>query len=258
MISNKVVLITGGTRGIGFGIAKVMAEEGYALAIMSRSPEEKISNHLDKLRSIGSPVLYYSGNLNSADSRKTFCDMILKRFDRIDFLVNNAGVAPKERKDILEMTEDSYDFVMDINLKGTFFLTQYVANIMIKKLKEGVKNFPKIINISSNSAYTASINRGEYCISKAGISMITRLFAVRLAEWGINVYEIRPGIIKTDMTSVVRDKYEKLIREGITPIKRWGYPKDIGKAVRAVCSGDFDFSTGEIINIDGGFHLRSL
>jgi 3-oxoacyl-[acyl-carrier protein] reductase len=258
MISNKVVLITGGTRGIGFGIAKIMAEEGCAIAIMSRSPEEKISNNLDKLKSIGSPVLYYSGDLNSAHSRKTFCNMVLKRFDRVDFLVNNAGVAPKERKDILEMTENSYDFVMDINLKGTFFLTQYVANIMIKKLREGVKNCPKIINISSNSAYTASINRGEYCISKAGISMITRLFAVRLAEWGINVYEIRPGIIETDMTSVVRDKYEKMIKGGLIPIRRWGYPEDVAKAVRAICSGDFDFSTGEIINIDGGFHLRSL
>jgi 3-oxoacyl-[acyl-carrier protein] reductase len=258
MISKKVIIITGGTRGIGLGIAKKMAEEGHALAIIARSSEDKVSKHLEELRSFGSTVLYYSGNLNSSDSRKIFCEMILKNFGRIDFLVNNAGVAPKERKDILEMTEDSYDFVMDINLKGTFFLTQLVANIMIEKLKEGLKNYPKIINISSVNTYTASVNRGEYCISKAGISMITRLFAVRLAEWGINVYEIRPGIIKTDMTSVVRDKYEKLIREGLTPIKRWGYPKDIGKAVRAVCSGDFDFSTGEIINIDGGFHLRSL
>jgi|LDZT01.1.fsa_nt_gi NAD(P)-dependent dehydrogenase (short-subunit alcohol dehydrogenase family) len=258
MISNKVVLITGGTRGIGFGIAKIMAEQGCALAIMSRSSEEKISDNLDKLRSIGSPVLYYSGNLNSSDSRKTFCDISLKRFGRIDFLVNNAGVAPKERKDILEMTENSYDFVMDINLKGTFFLTQRVANIMIENLKKGIKNKPKIINISSVNTYTASINRGEYCISKAGISMITKLFAVRLAEWGIDVYEIRPGIIQTDMTNVVKDKYEKMIRGGITPIKHWGYPEDVAKAVRAVCSGDFDFSTGEVINIDGGFHLRRL
>lgn len=258
MISKKVVIITGGTRGIGFGIAKKMAEEGNTVAIMSRSSEEKVSNHLEELRSFGSPVLYYSGNLNSVDSRKMFCEMILKNFGRIDSLVNNAGVAPKERKDILEMTEDSYDFVMDINLKGTFFLTQRVANIMIEKLKKGLKNRPKIINISSNSAYTASVNRGEYCISKAGISMVTRLFAARLAEWGINVYEIRPGITKTDMTNVVRDKYEKMIQQGLTPIRRWGYPEDVAKAVRAVCSGDFDFSTGEIINIDGGFHLRRL
>ncbi|MBN1182318.1 MAG: 3-ketoacyl-ACP reductase [Bacteroidales bacterium] len=258
MISKKVAAITGGSRGIGFGIARRMAKEGCALAIMSRSPEEKIQDNLSELQLIGSPVVYYSGNLNNANSRETFCKMILKNFGRIDFLVNNAGVAPKERKDILEMSESSYDFVMDINLKGTFFLTQLVANIMIKKLKEGLKNHPKIINISSNSAYTASVNRGEYCISKAGISMITSLFAIRLAEWGINVYEIRPGIIQTDMTAVVREKYEKMIKEGLTPIKRWGYPEDVAKAVRAVCSGDFDFSTGEIINIDGGFHLRAL
>lgn len=258
MISKKVAVITGGTRGIGFGISKIMAKEGCALALMSRSSEEKVTDSINKLKLFNSPVLYFSGSLNNANSRKTFCDMILKHFGRIDFLVNNAGVAPKERKDILEISENDYDFVMDINLKGTFFFTQLVANIMIKYLKDGIKIDPKIINISSNSAYTASINRGEYCISKAGISMITNLFAVRLAGLGINVYEIRPGIIQTDMTGVVKNKYEKMIKEGLTPIRRWGYPEDIAKAVKAICSGCFDFSTGEIINIDGGFHLRSL
>lgn len=254
----KVAIVTGGTRGIGFEIANKMAEEGHIVAIMSRSPIKKVSNSLQKLKSFGSPVLYYSGNLNSFDSRIMFCKLIIDKFGRIDFLVNNAAVAPKERKDILKITEDNYDFVMDINLKGTFFLTQYVANIMIKQSQEGVGSSFKIINISSNSAYTVSVNRGEYCISKAGISMVTRLFAVRLAEWGINVYEIRPGIIETDMTTVVKDKYDIMIKGGLTPIRRWGYAIDVAKAVRALCSGDFDFSTGEIINVDGGFHIRTL
>jgi 3-oxoacyl-[acyl-carrier protein] reductase len=173
-------------------------------------------------------------------------------------LVNNAGVAPRQRMDILDVTVESYERVMDTNLKGPFFLTQQIANKMIALLQAGIIDAPKIINISSMSAYTSSPNRGEYCMSKAGMSMMTLLFADRLAEYGINVYEVRPGIIATDMTSVVKEKYDKLIGEGLTPIKRWGQPEDVAKAVGAIAEGRLDFSPGQVINVDGGFHLRRL
>jgi NAD(P)-dependent dehydrogenase (short-subunit alcohol dehydrogenase family) len=183
----------------------------------------------------------------------------MNNFGRIDVLVNNAGVAPKVRMDILETTEESMDFVLGINLKGTFFLTQLVANIMVEEVKKDIGIKPIVVNISSMSAYTTSVARGEYCISKAGISMITSLYADRLSEFGINVYEIRPGIIKTDMTAVVTGKYDKLIFEdGILPIKQWGFPQDIANAVSVFCSGKLSYSTGEVINVDGGFHLRRL
>jgi 3-oxoacyl-[acyl-carrier protein] reductase len=184
----------------------------------------------------------------------------IKRFGRIDLLVNNAGVAPNVRADILEAGEESFDRMIDINLKGPYFLTQLVARQMIKQA-EGAKSEASsgmIITISSISAYTASINRGDYCIAKAGLGMMTSLYAARLAEYGINVYEIRPGVIATDMTEPVKDKYDKLIAEGLTPIQRWGRPDDIGKAVVAIAAGLLPFSTGEVINVDGGFHLRRL
>ena len=180
-------------------------------------------------------------------------DTVYDTFGCLDVLVNNAGVAPLERKDLLEMSEESMDRLLDINLKGTFFLTQYAASKMIAH-----QTGDMIINVTSMSAYTASINRGEYCISKAGLAMVTDLFAVRLAEYGINVYEIRPGIIRTDMTATVTKKYEDLIAGGLLPIARMGLPEDIAKAVSALASGALPYSTGEVINIDGGFHLRTL
>ena len=258
MISQKVAMITGATRGIGLGIAKQMAKDGYALAIMSRSNLEKAEANLQLIKKIGQPVLYYSGDLSNLEDRTIFCQRTLEEYRRIDFLINNAGVAPKKRMDILETTEDNFDYVLEINLKGTFFLTQKVANIMIEEIKKYNEIKPKIINIASISSYTSSTNRGEYCISKAAVSMITKLFADRLSESNIYVYEIRPGIIYTDMTKTVKDKYDKLITNGITPIKRWGYPEDVAKAVSVCCSGKLDFSTGEIINVDGGFHLKRL
>ena len=258
MISQKVAMITGATRGIGLGIAKQMAKDGYALAIMSRSNLEKTEANLQLIKKIGQPVLYYSGDLSNLEDRNIFCQRTLEEYRRIDFLINNAGVAPKKRMDILETTEDNFDYVLEINLKGTFFLTQKVANIMIEEIRKYNEIKPKIINIASISSYTSSTNRGEYCISKAAISMITKLFADRLSELNINVYEIRPGIIYTDMTKSVKDKYDKLITSGITPFKRWGYPEDVAKAVSLCCSGKLDFSTGEIINVDGGFHLKRL
>jgi len=258
MISSKVAIITGGTRGIGLGIARKMAEDGFALAIMARSSKEQVQESLDELESKGVPLLYFSGNVADSSCRELFCKSVINRFGRVDFLINNAGVAPKKRKDLLEMTEESYNYVMGINLRGPLFLTKKVANIMIKQVQANPKIKPKIINISSMNACTVSINRGEYCISKAGLSMVTKLFAVRLAQWGINVFEIRPGIIQTDMTSVVKEKYDQLIEEGVNLIARWGYPNDVGSAVSMICSGCLDFSTGEIINIDGGFHLKRL
>jgi len=186
-------------------------------------------------------------------------DSTLDHFGSIDLLVNNAGMGPRERIDMLIVNEKSYDEVMAVNLKGAFFLTQRVANEMISLIEAGKIQNPKIVNIGSISAYTSSPNRAEYCISKAGMAMTTALWADRLAEYGINVYEIRPGIIETDLTSVVKDKYDQLILEdGITPIRRWGQPADIGKAVVAIAEGYLPYSTGEVINVDGGFHLSRL
>jgi 3-oxoacyl-[acyl-carrier protein] reductase len=258
MIKEKAVLITGGSRGIGNAIAVKLAQEGYAVAVAATSDESAVLPNIDKIRAAGGPVIYLEANVAKAEDRQFIVDQVFSAFGRIDVLVNNAGVAPKVRMDILNTTEENFDYVMDINLKGTFFLTQLVANKMIEEISNNEEIRPMIINISSISAYTSSTQRGEYCISKAGISMITTLFADRLSEYGINVYEIRPGIIATDMTSKVKDKYDALIEAGLTPIKRWGYPEDIANAVSAFCSGKFSFSTGEVINVDGGFHIRRL
>jgi len=254
----KVALVTGAARGIGNGIALKLAKDGYSIAIMDVLKKEDVAENITPIEETGAQVLYIRGDITSTDSRAAVVEEIMAKFGRIDVLVNNAGVAPRVRADILEMTEESYDFVAGINLKGTLFLTQAVANQMIALIGK-VENFmPKIINIASMSSYVSSVSRGEYCISKAGVSMVTKLFADRLAEYGINVYEIRPGIIFTPMTEVVKDKYDKLISEGLTPIKRWGYPEDIANAVSAFCSNLFSFSTGEVVNVDGGFHIQRL
>ena len=258
MENQKIAFITGAARGIGNAIALRLAEDGFGIAIMDVADEEKASANMVRIKETGRPFLYIKGDITSDKSRREAVDRIMDKFGRIDVLVNDAGVAPRVRMDILETTEESMDFVLGINLKGTFFMTQLVSNVMIREVREieGIK--PIIVNISSMSAYTSSVQRGEYCISKAGISMITTLFADRLSEYGINVYEIRPGIIMTDMTATVKGKYDKLIEEGITPIKRWGYPEDIAKAVSVFCSGMLEFSTGEVINVDGGFHIQRL
>lgn len=258
MSSKRVALITGAARGIGNGIALQLAKDGYSIAIMDVLKQEDVAENITPIKETGAEVLYLRGDITSAESRNKVADQVMAEFGRIDVLVNNAGVAPKVRMDILETTEESYDFVMNINLKGTFFLTQAVANKMVSLIGK-VDNFiPMIVNIASMSSYVSSTSRGEYCMSKAGVSMVTKLFADRLAGLGINVYEIRPGIILTPMTEVVKGKYDKLIAEGLTPIKRWGYPQDIANAVSAFCSGKFSFSTGEVINVDGGFHIQRL
>lgn len=258
MIDQKVALITGASRGIGNAIAIQLAREGYAVVAVGTSSEESIKPNLDKIRSFGYPFLYIPCNIAVSKEREEMLQLVLSHFGRLDVLVNNAGVAPKKRMDLLDTTEESLDYVLGINLKGTFFLTQSVAKIMIEETCSIVNHKPIIINISSISAYTSSTQRGEYCISKAGVSMITTLFADRLSEYGILVYEIRPGIIRTDMTSAVQTKYDEMIAKGLTPIKRWGTPEDVAQATSVLCSGLLGFSTGEILNVDGGFHLRRL
>lgn len=258
MIGEKVALITGSSRSIGLGVALKLAREGYAVVMNSRQPAAAVQEAIQAVKAFGNPVLYLQGDLASREDRDRMVVQIMQEFGRIDLLVNNAGVGPRVRLDILETTEESMDFVLGINLKGTFFLSQAVARIMIDEKRANPELSPLIINISSMSAYTASINRGEYCISKAGVSMVTQLFAVRLAEEGIPVYEIRPGIIETELTRKVHDKYSALIDGGLLPIRRWGQPEDIAQAVYALSTGGMLYSTGDVINVDGGFHLRRL
>ncbi len=255
MTSTPVALVTGAARGIGAAIANRLAETGYDLALFDVIDA---ADTVSAIESAGRRAIAIQGDVTSADDRAAAIDRIGQAFGRLDVLVNNAGVAPKVRADILEAGEDSYDRVMTINLKGPYFLTQAAARWMIEQRGDRPDGPMAIVNISSISAYTASPSRGDYCLSKAGVSMATKLWAARLADEGINVFEIRPGIIATDMTSAVKDKYDKLIGDGLTPIRRWGTPEDIGKAVAACVSGQLGFSTGEVINVDGGFHLRTL
>lgn len=256
----KVALVTGGSRGIGRGIAIALAEAGFDCVVNYVSRAAAADEVKAIIESRGRRALAVQGDIGNAADRKALFESTLNAFGRVDLLVNNAGVAPSVRADILEAGEESFDRLININLKGPYFLTQLVARHMIERagaMPEDQR--PKIINISSMSAYAASVNRGEYCISKAGVSMVTQLYAARLAEYGINVYEIRPGIIETDMSSAAKAKYDKLIFEGdLQPIRRWGRPEDVARAVVAIASGGFPFSTGEVINVDGGFHLRRL
>lgn len=245
---SKLALITGVAGGIGYATAKKFLENGYSVYGMDVVPE--------MTRPLEGDFNYIQGDLSKAEGRKAFVEAAMAKYGRIDVLVNVAGVAPRVRADILEMTEESYDFVMNINTKGTMFLTQLVANYM--KNNEGEQK-GAIVNISSMSAYTTSTSRGEYCISKAGVSMVTKLFADRLAEYNIPVNEIRPGIIATGMTSTVKAKYDNLIfNEGILPIKRWGQPEDIAAAVLALSNGSLPYVTGQSIDVDGGFHIQRL
>lgn len=242
-------VITGGSRGIGLGIAKELLKNGFTVVLTAR----KRSDEIDLLQmKYPMKVFFVPCDISVMQDVENLVSSVEKDFGKIDLLVNNAGTAPRVRKDILEITPEDFDFVNDINLKGTFFVTQKFVPLLIKS------GNARIVNISSMSAYTASVNRGEYCISKAGISMITKLFAARLAEFGISVIEIRPGIIETEMTSKVKEKYEKMIDEGLTPIKRMGRPEDIGKCVASIADGNFDFCTGTVIDCDGGFNIRCL
>ena len=255
---NKVALITGGSRGIGLGIAKELAATGFDLAINGTRAANDIENVIAELKKFPVDVIYCQGSIAIAGDRKKIIDEVEQHYGKLNLLVNNAGIAPGERKDILETTEESFDNVLDTNLKGTYFLTQLAANRMISQKKKDTAFNGSIINISSISSSVASVNRGEYCISKAGISMITKLFAARLGEFNIPVYEVQPGIIFTDMTAAVTEKYNKLIAEGLCIQKRWGQPEDVGKVVASLVSGNFSYSTGQVIMVDGGMTIQRL
>jgi 3-oxoacyl-[acyl-carrier protein] reductase len=254
----RVALITGGSRGIGFGIASELAKNNFDLAINGTRSASLVENALKELREYGTEVIYCRGDIASSGDRMEILHRIKDHYGRLHVLVNNAGVAPKVRRDILDATEESFDYVMGVNLKGSYFLTQNTASWMIeqKKMNDDFKGC--IINISSVSATLVSLNRGEYCISKAGIGMVTQLFAVRLGEYDIPVFEVRPGIIQTDMTSGVREKYDKLIGEGLCVQKRWGEPGDVGKVVASLAKSDFMYSTGQVIMVDGGLTIPRL
>jgi 3-oxoacyl-[acyl-carrier protein] reductase len=254
----KTALITGGSRGIGLGIAKALAKEGYDLAINGVRAESSVMEVLEELRSFGVKVIYCQGDISGHDSRKGIIENVKKEFGKLNVLVNNAGVAPKERNDILLASEESFDYVVGTNLKGTYFLTQLAANWMVVQKKADPNFEACIINVTSVSATVASVNRGEYCIAKAGLSMVTQLFAARLGEYQIPVFEIRPGVIATDMTSGVKEKYDKMFSEGLAVQNRWGEPNDIGKAAAALSRGDFPYSTGQVIMVDGGLTLQRL
>ena len=256
----KTAVVTGAGRGIGLAVARQLGMDGCRIVMTARGRAEDYREAVSALTSCGIETAYVQADISIPEDRRRIVEETVRLCGRIDILVNNAGVAPLERADLLDMTEESFDRVLYVNLRGTFFMCQLASNLMIDCLSRQIPGYaPKIVNISSMSAYTSSTSRGEYCVSKAGISMTTALFADRLAEYGIYVYEIRPGIIATDMTATVTEKYDRLIHDdGITPIRRWGTPEDIGRAVRAIAGGAFAFSTGEVFNVDGGFHLRRL
>jgi len=258
-LMNPAALITGGSRGIGRGIAGALARAGWDLLINFRANENAAREAAQECACANVRVELCRGDISIPEDRARVVQKMSDTFGRIDLLVNNAGVAPTERVDLLEAKEESFDRLISINVKGPYFLTQTVARWMIDLAAENPDQ-PRgqIVTISSISAYTASVSRGDYCVSKAGLSMMTQLFAARLAEHGIHVFEIRPGIIATDMTSGVKEKYDSMLAKGLTPINRWGTPDDIAKAVLAIANRSFPFSTGESFNVDGGFHLRTL
>ncbi len=242
----KVAVVTGARQGIGRGIADALKSQGYRVVYSARHP-------------VMEGEVYFPCDISKGEDRRALGDFVMKEYGRIDLLVNNAGVACKVRLGVLETTEESFDNVVGINTKGTFFMCQTFANLMIECQSRGLEEYhPRIINIASVSSYTSSTNRGEYCISKAGISMTTQLFADALAPYGIPVFEVRPGIIRTAMTEQAAEKYDRLIAEGLTPVKRWGTPEDVANCVLAAASGLLDFGTGTVLNADGGFHIRRL
>ncbi|MGC9451882.1 MAG: 3-ketoacyl-ACP reductase [Oceanipulchritudo sp.] len=257
-MSKQVALVTGGSRGIGLGIARQLAGQGFDLAINGMRPEAQVRDVLDELRGMGAEVLYVRGDIGNGDAREAMIGGVRERFGRLNWLVNNAGVAPRQRLDLLETTEESFDFVVGTNLRGAFFLSQSAARWLVEQKRADPEFRGGIINVSSISATVVSINRGEYCIAKAGLSMATQLFATRLGEHDLPVYEVRPGVTRTDMTAGVTEKYDKLIGEGLCVTRRWGFPEDVGKAVGALARGDFPYSTGQVIMVDGGLTIPRL
>jgi 3-oxoacyl-[acyl-carrier protein] reductase len=256
MLDKAVALVTGGSRGIGRGICLELAKLNHAIAINFQGNEEAAR---ETARLAGPDTMLCQGDVSVAADRERMVDGVLTAWGRIDVLVNNAGITSVGRRDILEATEESWDRVLGVNLKGAFFLCQRVAREMLRLSANPPPNFaPVIVNLSSLSAYALSMTRGDYCVSKTGLSMVTQLYALRLANHGIRVYEVRPGIIDTDMTAGAKERYTQLIEQGLAPVRRWGTPADVGRAVAALVAGAIPYSTGEIINVDGGFHLRGF
>jgi len=254
----RVALITGGSRGIGFGVAMKLAEGGFDVAINGRRDASDVTDAIAALEQTGAAVLYCQADVASRSDHDRMLKAVRDRFGRLDVLVNNAGVAPSVRADILEASEESFDRLMAINLRGPYFLTQAAARWMIEQRSADASFHGCIVNVSSISATVVSTNRGDYCISKAGVAMATQLWAARLAEYNIDVYEVRPGIIATDMTAGVTAKYDKLIADGLTVEKRWGRPDDVGRAVAMLARGDLPYATGQVLNVDGGLTLQRL
>lgn len=261
---SPVALITGASRGIGRGIAFELARAGKHDLVINFAGNEAAAREARELCEKASAeagrtarVEILQADISKAEDRARMIEAVREKFGRLDLLVNNAGVAPNVRANLLEAGEESFDRLISINLKGPYFLTQAAARLMIES--DALADFPKaVVNVTSISAFTVSTNRGDYCVAKAGLAMMTRLYAVRLAEYGINVFEIQPGVIETDMTGPVKEKYDKLFAAGLAPINRWGKPSDIGRAVAAVALGLFPYSTGQVFNVDGGFHLRTI
>jgi 3-oxoacyl-[acyl-carrier protein] reductase len=253
-----IAFITGGTRGIGLGIATELAKAGFDLAVNGIREETAVKPVLEELGNYGVQVIYVRGDVSKKEDRHQMVNAIQERFGKVNVLVNNAGIAPPERKDILEATEESFEYVLNVNLQGPYFLTQLTANRMIELKKQNQNEFFCIINVSSVSATVASVNRGEYCISKAGIAMATKLWASRLGEFDIPVYEIQPGVIRTDMTSGVQEKYDRLFQQGMAIQQRWGTPADVGKVAAAMATGSMPYSTGQVVMVDGGMTVPRL
>ena len=258
MFQMPAALVTGGSRGIGRAIALELARCGYAVVVNYAARRDAAEEVVAGIRAAGAKAVAVQGNVGSPDDRANLIRRTLEEFGRIDVLVNNAGITSQGRKDVLEATEESWNLVFDTNLKGPFFLSQMAAREMIRLIGEKCIPAGKIINVSSISAYTVSINRADYCMSKAAVSMMTKLFATRLAQEGIQVFEVCPGVIASDMTTPVKEKYDRLIEGGLWPIRRWGLPEDVGRAVAALVSGFFPFTTGQRFDVDGGFHIRQL
>lgn len=257
--ARKVALVTGGRRGIGFGVAKALAAEGYDVAINGVSPaDERSAAAVAELESFGGKALYVPGNVAEAADHEAMLEAVRARFGRLNVLINNAGVGPRSRDDILVATQENFDYVIETNLRGPYFLTQRVASYMIEQKKADPAFSGAVVFVTSISSTVVSVSRGEYCISKAGLSMAAQLWAVRLAEFGIPVHEVRPGIIATDLTAGVKDKYDKLFAEGLALVPRWGTPDDVGRAVAALTRGDLPYSTGQVIMVDGGMQIQTL
>lgn len=254
----RAAIVTGASRGIGRGIALALAGAGFQVVVNYARNAQAAREVAEQVAAAGSRAHLVPADIAAAADRERLVAHAYEACGQIDLLVNNAGVAPAVRADLLDATEESFDRVIGINLKGPYFLTQLVARRMIEQVRSGAVRAPKIVTISSISAYAASVNRGDYCLAKAGLGMLTALYADRLAEHGIGVYEIRPGIVATDMTGPVKQRYDALIAGGLTPIRRWGQPEDVGKAVLAIATDLLPFSTGQVIDVDGGFHLRTL